>query len=294
MDYFSRFGPLLRKCITIISTYVSNWLLQQVFTKMRLCCIRETSFLFCALYLCSFSQNCEDAIILVSCMPPAPRLWDLNVSAPFHLRRHQSDGNEMAHPRLRASARDLRASPKRASKSTVEEDLKKLIDLDSPTPESQKNFKVCCRVWISVVAAEWNENTLRAMHTSCFDPSHSSLDTKQKCVKLYFRGIWWGNSSLPGHITDTAKSVTVWKWMKAVKLSNVCVENAECSQSNRNWSVHFCRAYSVLCIIGLWVSQIGSLPFSPIIRKWNARRCLNYHRRKAICLSQTVLWEENI
>ncbi|XP_066043076.1 LOW QUALITY PROTEIN: signal-induced proliferation-associated 1-like protein 1 [Chamaea fasciata] len=56
-------------------------------------------------------------------------------------KRHQSDGNEMAHPRLRASARDLRASPKRASKSTVEEELKKLIDLDSPTPESQKNFK---------------------------------------------------------------------------------------------------------------------------------------------------------
>uniref|UniRef100_A0A8D0FZM8 Signal induced proliferation associated 1 like 1 n=1 Tax=Sphenodon punctatus TaxID=8508 RepID=A0A8D0FZM8_SPHPU len=56
-------------------------------------------------------------------------------------KRHQSDGNEMAHPRLRASARDLQASPKRASKSTVEEELKKLIDLDSPTPESQKNFK---------------------------------------------------------------------------------------------------------------------------------------------------------
>ncbi|XP_010148477.1 PREDICTED: signal-induced proliferation-associated 1-like protein 1 [Eurypyga helias] len=56
-------------------------------------------------------------------------------------KRHQSDGSEMAHPRLRASARDLRASPKRASKSTVEEELKKLIDLDSPTPESQKNFK---------------------------------------------------------------------------------------------------------------------------------------------------------
>uniref|UniRef100_A0A8C3PEH5 Signal induced proliferation associated 1 like 1 n=1 Tax=Chrysemys picta bellii TaxID=8478 RepID=A0A8C3PEH5_CHRPI len=61
--------------------------------------------------------------------------------AVSHTRRHQSDGNEMAHPRLRASARDLRASPKRASKSTVEEELKKLIDLDSPTPESQKNFK---------------------------------------------------------------------------------------------------------------------------------------------------------
>lgn len=57
-------------------------------------------------------------------------------------RRHQSDGNEMAHTRLRASTRDLRASPKPTSKSTIEEDLKKLIDLESPTPESQKNFKV--------------------------------------------------------------------------------------------------------------------------------------------------------
>ncbi|XP_050020441.1 signal-induced proliferation-associated 1-like protein 1 isoform X3 [Alexandromys fortis] len=56
-------------------------------------------------------------------------------------KRHQSDGNEMAHTRLRASTRDLRASPKPTSKSTIEEDLKKLIDLESPTPESQKNFK---------------------------------------------------------------------------------------------------------------------------------------------------------
>ncbi|XP_049754726.1 signal-induced proliferation-associated 1-like protein 1 isoform X5 [Elephas maximus indicus] len=56
-------------------------------------------------------------------------------------KRHQSDGNEITHTRLQASTRDLRASPKPASKSTIEEDLKKLIDLESPTPESQKNFK---------------------------------------------------------------------------------------------------------------------------------------------------------
>ncbi|XP_054989872.1 signal-induced proliferation-associated 1-like protein 1 isoform X6 [Sorex araneus] len=56
-------------------------------------------------------------------------------------KRHQSDGNEIAHTRLRASTRDLRASPKPTSKSTIEEDLKKLIDLESPTSESQKNFK---------------------------------------------------------------------------------------------------------------------------------------------------------
>ncbi|XP_058149157.1 signal-induced proliferation-associated 1-like protein 1 isoform X8 [Dasypus novemcinctus] len=56
-------------------------------------------------------------------------------------KRHQSDGNEIAHTRLRASTRDLGPSPKPTSKSTIEEDLKKLIDLESPTPESQKNFK---------------------------------------------------------------------------------------------------------------------------------------------------------
>ncbi|XP_012782185.2 signal-induced proliferation-associated 1-like protein 1 isoform X1 [Ochotona princeps] len=56
-------------------------------------------------------------------------------------KRHQSDGSDMAPARLRASTRDLRASPKPASKSTIEEDLKKLIDLESPTADSQKNFK---------------------------------------------------------------------------------------------------------------------------------------------------------
>uniref|UniRef100_A0A8I3WTR9 Signal induced proliferation associated 1 like 1 n=1 Tax=Callithrix jacchus TaxID=9483 RepID=A0A8I3WTR9_CALJA len=61
--------------------------------------------------------------------------------AASHTRRHQSDGNEIAHTRLRASTRDLRASPKPTSKSTIEEDLKKLIDLESPTPDLQKNFK---------------------------------------------------------------------------------------------------------------------------------------------------------
>ncbi|KAM5274129.1 signal-induced proliferation-associated 1-like protein 1 isoform 6-T6 [Ctenodactylus gundi] len=61
--------------------------------------------------------------------------------AASHTRRHQSDGSEVAHTRLRASTRDLRASPKPASRSTIEEDLKKLIDLESPTPDLQKNFK---------------------------------------------------------------------------------------------------------------------------------------------------------
>ncbi|XP_069494704.1 signal-induced proliferation-associated 1-like protein 1 isoform X3 [Ambystoma mexicanum] len=56
-------------------------------------------------------------------------------------KRHQSDDNEMSHTRLRASVRDLRASPKRVLKSSVQEELKKLIALDSPPPGSEKNLK---------------------------------------------------------------------------------------------------------------------------------------------------------
>ncbi|XP_069065058.1 signal-induced proliferation-associated 1-like protein 1 isoform X4 [Pleurodeles waltl] len=61
--------------------------------------------------------------------------------AGSHTRRHQSDDNEMSHTRLRASVRDLRASPKRVLKTSVQEELKKLIALDSPPPGSEKNLK---------------------------------------------------------------------------------------------------------------------------------------------------------
>ncbi|XP_078515598.1 signal-induced proliferation-associated 1-like protein 1 isoform X1 [Lissotriton helveticus] len=53
-------------------------------------------------------------------------------------KRHQSDDNEMSHTRLRASVRDLRASPKRVLKTSVQEELKKLIALDSPPPGLEK------------------------------------------------------------------------------------------------------------------------------------------------------------
>ncbi|XP_075470336.1 signal-induced proliferation-associated 1-like protein 1 isoform X2 [Ascaphus truei] len=59
--------------------------------------------------------------------------------AASHTRHHQSDCNEMPPTRLRASIRDLQASPKRVS--TVQEELKKLIDLDSPPPGSEKALK---------------------------------------------------------------------------------------------------------------------------------------------------------
>lgn len=55
-------------------------------------------------------------------------------------KRHQSDGPEASQAQLRPSVRDLR-SPQRLCKSTVEEDLKKLINLDSPPPSLKDQHK---------------------------------------------------------------------------------------------------------------------------------------------------------
>ncbi|KAE8587266.1 hypothetical protein XENTR_v10021912 [Xenopus tropicalis] len=54
-------------------------------------------------------------------------------------KRHQIDCNDMPPTRLRASIRDLQASPKRVS--TVQEELKKLIDLDIPISGSENALK---------------------------------------------------------------------------------------------------------------------------------------------------------
>ncbi|KAM4690722.1 signal-induced proliferation-associated 1-like protein 1 isoform 2-T2 [Rhinophrynus dorsalis] len=54
-------------------------------------------------------------------------------------KRHQIDCNEMPATRLRASIRDLQASPKRVP--TVHDELKKLIDLDSPLLGPEKALK---------------------------------------------------------------------------------------------------------------------------------------------------------
>ncbi|XP_075048317.1 signal-induced proliferation-associated 1-like protein 1 isoform X5 [Mixophyes fleayi] len=56
-----------------------------------------------------------------------------------HTRRHQIDCAEMPPTRLRASIRDLQASPKRVS--TVQEELKKLIDLESQPSGSEMPLK---------------------------------------------------------------------------------------------------------------------------------------------------------
>ncbi|XP_069587529.1 signal-induced proliferation-associated 1-like protein 1 isoform X7 [Ranitomeya imitator] len=53
--------------------------------------------------------------------------------------RHQIDCVEMPPTRLRASIRDLQASPKRVS--TVHEELKKLIDMEGPPTGSEKPLK---------------------------------------------------------------------------------------------------------------------------------------------------------
>ncbi|XP_069587505.1 signal-induced proliferation-associated 1-like protein 1 isoform X5 [Ranitomeya imitator] len=54
-------------------------------------------------------------------------------------KRHQIDCVEMPPTRLRASIRDLQASPKRVS--TVHEELKKLIDMEGPPTGSEKPLK---------------------------------------------------------------------------------------------------------------------------------------------------------
>ncbi|XP_069587565.1 signal-induced proliferation-associated 1-like protein 1 isoform X10 [Ranitomeya imitator] len=59
--------------------------------------------------------------------------------AASHTRRHQIDCVEMPPTRLRASIRDLQASPKRVS--TVHEELKKLIDMEGPPTGSEKPLK---------------------------------------------------------------------------------------------------------------------------------------------------------
>ncbi|XP_066550989.1 signal-induced proliferation-associated 1-like protein 1 isoform X4 [Amia ocellicauda] len=55
-------------------------------------------------------------------------------------KRHQSDGPDASQAQLRPSVRDLH-SPQRLTKSSVEEDLKKLIALDSPPPGSEDQHK---------------------------------------------------------------------------------------------------------------------------------------------------------
>lgn len=53
-------------------------------------------------------------------------------------RRHQSDGLLGGQPQLRANLRGSQSPQRHTAKSSLEEDLKKLITLDSPPPTTSE------------------------------------------------------------------------------------------------------------------------------------------------------------
>lgn len=53
-------------------------------------------------------------------------------------RRHQSDGLLAGQPQLRANLRGSQSPQRHTAKSSLEEDLKKLITLDSPPPTTSE------------------------------------------------------------------------------------------------------------------------------------------------------------
>lgn len=53
-------------------------------------------------------------------------------------RRHQSDGLLGGQPQLRANLRGSQSPQRHTAKSSLEEDLKKLITLDSPPPTTDE------------------------------------------------------------------------------------------------------------------------------------------------------------
>uniref|UniRef100_A0A8C5PU65 Signal induced proliferation associated 1 like 1 n=1 Tax=Leptobrachium leishanense TaxID=445787 RepID=A0A8C5PU65_9ANUR len=82
-------------------------------------------------------------------------------------KRHQIDCAEMPPTRLRASIRDLQASPKRVP--SVQEELKKLIDLESPPPGPGKTSKVWFDLWSSLFPG--TPTTRRSLHRTLSDES---------------------------------------------------------------------------------------------------------------------------
>lgn len=61
---------------------------------------------------------------------------ELNIG--FISRRHQSDGLLGGQPQLRANLRGSQSPQRHTAKSSLEEDLKKLITLDSPPPTTSE------------------------------------------------------------------------------------------------------------------------------------------------------------
>lgn len=88
-------------------------------------------------------------------------------------RRHQSDGLLGGQPQLRANLRGSQSPQRHTAKSSLEEDLKKLITLDSPPPTTNEEkvqgdvfdkllyyIAIWRSVGISIYSGQYWRNTL--------------------------------------------------------------------------------------------------------------------------------------
>lgn len=88
-------------------------------------------------------------------------------------RRHQSDGLLGGQPQLRANLRGSQSPQRHTAKSSLEEDLKKLITLDSPPPTTNEekvqgdvfdkllyDLAIWRSVGISIYSGQYWRNTL--------------------------------------------------------------------------------------------------------------------------------------
>lgn len=88
-------------------------------------------------------------------------------------RRHQSDGLLGGQPQLRANLRGSQSPQRHTAKSSLEEDLKKLITLDSPPPTTNEEkvqgavfdkllyyLAIWRSVGISIYSGQYWRNTL--------------------------------------------------------------------------------------------------------------------------------------
>lgn len=85
--------------------------------------------------------------------------------------------NVFGQPRLRASLRDLR-SPRKNYKSTIEDDLKKLIIMDNLAPEQERDTGVRSRLW-----GRAREDRLPCSHCSLFLPGLRP-SARQPCLDV--------------------------------------------------------------------------------------------------------------
>lgn len=86
------------------------------------------------------SSTCDSGLSQCSALSLSFRQVDVNTK------------NVFGQPRLRASLRDLR-SPRKNYKSTIEDDLKRLIIMDNTGPEQEQECTVRHRIYLASHAA---------------------------------------------------------------------------------------------------------------------------------------------